>query len=815
MKIKNQLPHLYVIAAFFVIVLIYFLPLWQGKGLGSHDIVQYQGMAKEIQDNRAKYGEEPFWTNSMFGGMPNTMVSMEYYGNLIKPIHSFTTRIVAYPASLIFVSMICFYVLMLAFDVHFILAAIGAIGFAFGSFNFIGLVAGHNAKLACISYMPLVFAGLVYAYRKNLLIGCALLGVGIALQVVNNHIQITYYLAFICLAYVLVEFYNYLHQKLLPKFFKMSAALLVTAALGLGTHAGYFLAINEYGKYSIRGKMELKPMEENKEAVREDGLDRDYVFNYSCSISEPLMFLMADYMGGASMGSLSLNSETAKALKENGVDPQNIRQFIERVPLYFGDQPMVAGPFYIGAIICFLFLLGMIVMKDRIKWALFACSIFGVLLMYGKNFPTLNYLLFDYFPLYNKFRSVTMAVIIPQFCMSIVAVLGLKTLLEETDKKKITKSLFQAAGIMGGFILLIFIMANVGDYSNPSDKLNELPDWLLNAIESDRKSMRTGDALRSFMFIALAVGVIYTFIIGKINKSIAITATALLTLVDLWMIDKRYLNQDSFQKNIIKNYYAPNEADALLLRDTDPNFRVFNLDNPFNDARTSYFHKSIGGYSPAKLRRYQDLIERVMSVEQMTFIDGLKKGEVNTANTPVLNMLNTKYFLAGDDERGVIPNQNALGNAWFVNEVKKVNSPDEEIAALSGFNPSQTAFIDNSKFTVSKTQFDKDSIASIKLIAFKPYQLSYESNSNSDGFGVFSEIYYPKGWTATIDGKEVEIKRVNYVLRGLEIPAGKHTISFVMVNEAYTLGNNIGLICSILLYAGLIGAVVMVIRSKD
>ncbi|MDX2190145.1 MAG: YfhO family protein [Bacteroidota bacterium] len=813
-NIKPFLPHIYVIAGFFVAVFIYFLPLFQGKSIRQSDIIQYQGMAKEIQDNRAKYNEEPFWTNSMFSGMPSTMVSMEQYGNLVKPIHIFTTRIIAYPASIIFVSLLCFYIMLLAFDVPYIIAAIGAVGFSFASFNFIGLEVGHNAKLACMSYMPLVIAGLVFGYRKNIWLGSSLIGIGVALQVVNNHIQITYYLAFIALAYIVVEFISALKEKKMPAFIKNSAFLLIAAVVGLGTHAGYFLSINEYSKFSIRGKTELTPLETNKEAVRSDGLDRDYVFNYSNSISEPFTFLIPNFMGGASSGPVDKNSETTKALRENGVDPQNIRQFTSNVPLYFGEQPFVAGPMYLGAIICLLFVLGLLIVNEPFKWTILACTIFGILMTYGKNLPLLNYFLFDYFPLYNKFRSVTMAVVIPQFCMSILGVLALKRIVESKNKIEFIKPLVIAGGVTGGLCLLTFLMAGAGSYSSPADQMYQLPPWLISALELDRKGMRTGDAFRSFLFILLAIGTIYLLIINKIKELVASIILLLLTTADLWLVDKRFLNNDNFDKKVIENYYAPTEADQRILSDKDPDFRVFNLQDPFNDARTSYFHKSVGGYSPAKLRRYQDLIERVLSNEQQTLLTALKAGDYSFKSTPVLNMLNTKYVIAGESAESVIENPNAFGNAWFISSITKVNNPDEEIKTLSTINPYETAVLDVSKFPINNNTYNVDSASFIKLTKFKPYELTYECQNANEGFAVFSEVFYPIGWSATIDGKPADIKRVNYVLRGLEVPAGKHTIAFVMDNPTYKLGNTIGLACSVLLFAGIFVYGITAFRSK-
>lgn len=638
---------------------------------------------------------------------------------------------------------------------------------------------------------------------KNIFVGSIILGVSVALQITNNHVQITYYLAFICLAYGFVEFYNAIVIKKIKIFLQTTFVLVFVAALALGTNAGYFLALNEYGKYSIRGKTELKPIDENKESVRDDGLDRDYVFSYSSSITEPMTFLIADYFGGASTGSLDINSNFAQALKEKGADPQQIREYITNVPLYFGDQPMVAGPFYIGAIVCFLFVFGMIIVSDKLKWAMLACTIFGTLLMYGKNLPTLNYFLFDYFPLYNKFRSVTMAVIIPQFCIAVVVGLCLKTFFESKNKNQYIKPLLIAASATGGLSFLVFILTGTGTYSTPSDT-NYLPDWLINALSEDRKSIRSTDAFRSFCFISLAVAIVYSYIREKTSKKYAALGLILITLIDLWGVDKRYLNQNQFEKNAIKNFYTPTEADVYILQDKDFNYRVLNLKDPFNESRTSYFHKSIGGYSPAKLRRYQDLIERKIYVEYNVFIDGLKNKETNFRLTPILNMLNTRYIVAGDEAQSVIKNDSAYGNAWYVKDIKTVNTADEEMAELSLQDPRNTAIINKNRFNIDQVHFLKDTNAYIKLITFKPYELVYECENKNEGFIVFSEIYYPKGWVATIDEKPTEIKQVNYVLRGLHIQQGKHIIKMKMTNESSLLGNKIALGCSGLIYFGFI-----------
>jgi len=800
--LKAYLPHFIVAIFFILLVSIYFSPLvFQGKSMKVHDIVQYQGMAKEINDMRQKYGEEPFWTNAMFSGMPNTLINMQQWGNLVKPIHDFISRFPAYPASLVIIGMVCFYILLLAFDVHWLAAVIGAIGFGFSSFTFISLVAGHNAKVACMMYMPLVIAGMALAYRKNWLLGASVFGIGVALQIVNNHVQITYYLFFIGLLYFGVELLNAVKLKSFPNFVKATGGLALAAILALGTHAGYFLSIQEYSKYTIRGESILKPLEESKEAVRADGLDRDYVFNYSYSLDEPFTFIMADYYGGESGLAPQKYKNVAAAMRKQGYDPN---QILSSLPAYFGGQPFVAGPMYMGCIIVFLFILGMVVVRSPIKWALLAASLVGILLAYGKNFPLLNYFLFDYFPIYNKFRSVTMAVVIPQFCLSLLAVLGIQELINAKKKEEYLKPLFIALAIVGGVLALVFVAAGSANYLSEQELSSQLPDWLMEAIADDRKAVRTGDALRAFLFIGLVGGILYFYLKNKLKDTLALGAIALLVLMDLWSVDKRYLNESLFEKKVFETFYTPTEADQYILQDKDPNFRVLNLDNPFNESRTSYFHKSVGGYSPAKLRRYQDLVERIIAPEMQTLVGKLKKGEDGFGKTPVLNMLNTRYIIAGEQALAVIPNKNALGNAWFVPYVHSVKNPDEEIKALEIFNSATTAVIDDSKFKASASEFSLDTTAKIMLTAYKPYDLTYKSDNSQNGFAVFSEVYYPKGWTATIDGKDAEIKQVNFVLRALEIPAGTHTIQFKMVNEKYVLGNTIGLVCSILLIGGVL-----------
>lgn len=799
---KAILPHLYTLLFFVLISVIYFYPVvFQGKTVRSHDIVQYQGMAKELTDLRKAYGEEPYWTNAMFSGMPNTLVNMEHWGNLVKPIHNAMNLLFTYPTSLIILSLLSFYVLMMAFGVSLLPSVAASVAFSFSTFNFISIEAGHNAKLACMAYMPLVLAGMVWAYRRHRWQGATLMALASALQVSNNHVQITYYLAFVALAYGVAEAYIHFTKSKMMDFAKTSAVLALAFVLGLATHAGYFMAVQDYSPYSIRGKAELSASDST---AKSDGLDKEYAFQYSYGIDEPLTWLFPNYMGGASSGPLDTKSATYAALRENGYADQ-AGQILGAAPLYFGDQPYVAGPMYMGAVVLFLALLALVMVADPIKWFLLGISLLAMLLTYGRNFPALNYLIFDYFPMYNKFRSVTMAVVIPQVCFAILAGLGLEAFFSKSIKTQRTSKdlLYTTLGLLG-FAVLVYFMATTASYVSPNDELYRFPNWLIQGLMQDRQGMRTADILRSVFFIALAFGVLYFANKGNLSSKWAAVVVAGLLLLDLWLVDRRYLNGDSFEKKVIETYYAPTPADALVLQDKDPNYRVFNLNNPFNDARTSYFHHSIGGYSPAKLRRYQDLIERRLSVELEHIINTVKTGNLNVFDkTPTLNMLNARYLIASEEENGVLRNDSALGNAWFVQDIRTVSTPDEEIDALNYLQPKYSAVINTGKFNIVNKKFTLDSGAYIQQLTYKPYRIEYTTTNDNPGFAVFSEVYYPKGWTATIDGVEQEIKCVNYVLRGLEVPAGNHKIVFEMTNQAHKTGNLIGLIASLLLYGAL------------
>ncbi|HEY8402777.1 MAG TPA: hypothetical protein VIK89_16020, partial [Cytophagaceae bacterium] len=649
---------------------------------------------------RNKTGQEALWTNSMFGGMPLYILNVVYNGDLMLKIMN-GIRFLPKPADVVILGFISFYILLLVLRCGPKLSFIGAFAYAFSSYTIISIEAGHIYKVLAISYAPLLFSGVVLVFRKKYLLGMALTALAVAFELASQHYQITYYFAILLVIYGINEFVQALKNKTFPSFIKSVAVLLVAALLGVGTNAGRLWAVQEYGKYSIRGKSELTPKTDEVKAS-DSGLDKDYAFAWSQGILETVTLLVPDFYGGGSTVELTKNSETYKVLKNNGIPNSDIKNFIKSVPTYWGDQPFTSGPVYAGAVICFLFVLGLLIIAPRWKyWILFG-TVLSIMLAWGKNFETFNYFMFDYFPGYNKFRAVSMAITIALFCMPLLGILALKKLTDYTEKGKNLEeelnvkvplvntkmnAIVLAAVILGVPLLGMFLFAGAADYVSAVDK--QLPEWLVTAIREDRKSMLKLDAFRSLFLILVAATILYFYVRKKIQTTVMVLSIAALTVFDLWMVDKRYLSNDDFSKGSIEDEFKPDLADQMILKDTTLSYRVFNLQNPFNDARTSYFHKSIGGYHGAKMQRYQDIIEHHLSKN----------------NIRVLNMLNTKYVKTGDPQNPVQQNPGALGNAWFVRSIQTVNSPDEEIQELNDFEPEETAVVDISKFSTSQKEY--------------------------------------------------------------------------------------------------------------
>ncbi|WP_210462948.1 YfhO family protein [Rufibacter roseolus] len=792
---RHVLPHLLVLLFFLLLVVAYFSPIFfDGKSLMQHDVVQFQGGAKEIADFREKTGEEALWTNSMFSGMPAYLISVQFSGDLFQYVHSLFTAGLPLVASNIFITLVCAYVMFVIFGLRPMLAAVGAVAYAFVSYNFAILEAGHNTKSLAIAYLPLVLGGLWYAYRKNLWLGAALFAFGLTMHIRTNHLQITYYLLFIVLIFGIVELVSWAKEGRIADFFKRTLILAIGAALAAGVSFGRIYTTAEYGKYSIRGASELTQGKDASEMG--SGLDREYAFQWSYGVGETMTLLVPNFYGGASQGPLEKDSETYKQLAQGGVPEAQLQN--ATMPFYWGDQSFVGGPVYMGAIICFLFVLGLLVTPRRLWIWLLSATILSFVLSWGKNFEAFNYFMFDYFPGYNKFRAVSMALVIAQVTMVLLAILALCRVLQNEPIENLQKKLMIALAATGGVCLLLVLLSGTFDYVGAVDEQLAQYQYPLEAIRADRASMLRGDALRSLIFIVLAAGTLYLYTKRKVTSFMATAVIGLLILVDLWTVDKRYLNNDDFQQDYSKTYFQPTPADLAILQDKDLSYRVFNVPNAFGDARTSYFHKSIGGYHGAKLRRYQDVIEQ----------------HIAQGNVQVLNMLNAKYAITGQEQQPVQIIPGYLGNAWYVDEVRAVNSPDEELAALKGIDAKHEAIVDISKFPNVKPQNYTTAGSIIKLIEYQPNFLKYTAVVAQPSVVVFSEIYYKDGWQAYLDGKPVDHFRANYILRAMNLPAGKHVVEFKFEPKEYSLGNTVALISSLLLFAGLIGAVVYGLRRR-
>ncbi len=790
---KQLIPHLVAVATFYLLTILFFRPVFfENKGINQMDILQWQGSSKEIQDFREESGEEPLWTNSMFGGMPAYMIDVEWGNHIVEVLQSVYSFGLPHPVRLVFSSMVSYYILLLVFGVSPYLAMAGAIGFAFSSYNIIGLVAGHNARVGAISFMPLVLAGIHKAYDGRKRLGFTLAALGLAMHLRINHLQITYYLLLIIIAYTVARFIIELRKDKLKPFLVHSAILVGAALLAVGTFAGEFWATYSYSKYTQRGAPELTSQIE--ETGNTDGLDKSYAFQYSNGIFEPLTLFIPDFYGGASLQSLGVDSETVRELTQMGVPRQQVVQQT-RGMRYWGEQPGSA-PYYSGAIMVFLFVLGLLVVKGPHKWWILAISVFGIMLSWGSNFASFNYFVFDYLPGYNKFRSVTFAAIIPIFCIPILGLLALQKGVERGFDKEWSKKLYLALGISGGFALLAAILAGLGSFAGPIDQqLGQYPR-LVQALRADRESLLRADAFRTFLFIAAAGGVIFFWLKKKLSATVGGFILAGLVTLDVVLVSARYMDESRFQRNPARQFFAPSEADQAILQDKSY-YRVFFMPDPFNDARTSYFHHSIGGYHAAKLRRYNDLILNCLSDEHGGIFDQVRAGDRDFSGFGVVNMLNVKYFKFGDSKGEVLANNAANGPAWLVPQVELVNSPDEEMATLCELDTKTTAVVDGSKFQIEGTQFAAD--GTISLTSYAPNKLTYSASLDGDGLAVFSEIYYPEGWVATIDGQEVPIIRANYVLRALEVPAGTHEIEFRFEPAVYRVGNKIMIGSSLIL----------------
>ncbi|MEE1254205.1 MAG: hypothetical protein UHJ11_04040 [Paludibacteraceae bacterium] len=749
-------PHLVAIVTFVLLVMIYFAPqVFENKQLPQGDMISARGMGHDAREYHEQTGEWSHWSNSMFGGMPYNVTSGVDSKSIFRPIstlmkvsfHGETTAV-------LWLLLIGFYIFMLAVGSGPWLGIVGAIAFAFGSYNLIIIGAGHVTKGWVLATVPAVIGGCMLCYQKKYIVGFIVTLLATGLNVYWNHQQISYYTLLMLIPLAITYLTYAIREKKQKQFWTASAALVVAAIMAIAPAMDKLLPTWDYSKETMRGGAVLKGTEDSK--AGKSGLNREYAFQWSYGKAETMTLLIPNFYGGSSNYALGEDSETYKTVKKYAGTSQ-AKQIVKSLPTYWGDQPFTSGPVYAGAIICFLFVLGLLAVKGPERWWLLAAVIIGILLSWGRNLPSLNNWLFDHLPLYNKFRTPSMSLVMTTTAMAMLGMLALRALLK---KEVELKHIYIATGITGGLCLLFALFPGMaGGFTAKMDA--QLPEWLSECLLDDRRAMLTSDAWRSLCLILFAAAGAFAYLkIEKMRSGILIALMGVLILADLWIVDKRFLNDDHFVPKK-RNLVTMTEADKQILADKDPNYRVLNLTtSTFNDAQTSYFHKSVGGYSPAKLRRYQDIIDHYFA---------------GNINMNVLNMLNTRYVIT---PQGVQYNPEAFGNAWFVQNIDWVNNPNEEIAAIGNIDLLQKAVIDTCWRTKVSDGLAMTQPASIRLTNYaNPGNLFYESESSEDGLAVFSEVYY-KTWKAFIDGKEVPVVRANYILRAIEVPAGKHTIEF-------------------------------------
>jgi len=771
--------HVIVVAAFVAISLAFFNPVLQGKKIFQSDIMHFIGMSKQQKDFKAENNKETYWTNSAFGGMPTYQSGARYENHFIKDLDS-VLRFLPRPADYLFLYFISFYILMLVLKVDFKLAALGALAFGFSTYLIIILGVGHNSKAHAIAYMPLVLSGIVLTFNKQYIYGFLLTTVAMALEIATNHVQMTYYLLLLVLVLGVVYLIKAVKETQLEHYFKTVGMLTVAVVIGLLLNATPLLATQEYVKESTRGKTEITINPDRTEKLPTKGLDRDYITEYSYGKLEAFNLFIPRFMGGGSYEDVGKESATYQFFKDQGASPVQALEASRSTPTYWGDQPIVEAPAYVGAVVIFLFVLALFVVKGTVKTWLVAGAIMSLLLSFGKNLGFLTNFFIDFVPLYNKFRAVSSIQVILELCVPALGILGLQQFFKISDRAVKIKALKNTFVITGGVALGFFLLKDVFlDFVGVNDGFyrQNYGNEFVDAVIEDRKSMFSADALRSFILVGLAAAVLYSYAASKLNSLKTTLALGVLIAFDLVSTNLNYVNKDNFMPATrVDKPFTANAADLEILKDNS-HYRVFDLseDGRRSPARASYFHNSLGGYHAAKLGRYNDVYNFY----------------VLNNNINVLNMLNTKYIIIENEQNQVFPYQNeeAAGNAWFVENLTTLANENEVLLALDSLNFKRKA--------VSSQSFDYplnyalDSTATINLIDHQPNYLKYISNNTNDGFAVFSEIYYSNGWKAFVDGEEQPIDRVNYILRGLYLPKGEHTIEFRFEPEVVEKGSKI------------------------
>lgn len=800
---KKLLPHLYVIVALVAASLIYNSPVLTGKGLKMEDMTQVAGMSKELKDFKEKDGVYPLWTNALFGGMPAYQIAIDVPNMWVAKLGGVVYKWLPNPANLMLLYFLGFYALMVILRFNTWQALFGALAFGLSSYNLIIIDAGHITKAIAIGFMPPVLGGLILLYREKWLAGFALLSLMLALQLYAYHYQITYYLGMLIGIYVVVKGIEAVQKKTYLSFIKASGLAVVALVIAIGANYTSFSITREYTKETMRGGSELRQLEDPNAST---GLDKEYALKWSNGVAETFTLLIPNFYGGASVSDIGTGSKTYEVLTQGGVARNQAAAFVTQAPTYFGDQPGTAGPTYFGALICFLFVLALFVVKGPAKWWLATAAILSIVLSWGRNFELVTDLFFNYVPFYNNFRAVAMSLVVASLAFPLLAVILLRRLEEkQIDKALLKKGLTYASALVGGFCLLFVVAPGMFfDFNSPSDaNFGNFPG-LVDALIEDRTAMLRKDALKSLILVLIGAASIWYFIQEKLSLQRMVILFLVANTIDLWVTDKRYLNEDDFvNQRQIEQPFEASAADLRILQDTTLHYRVFDLGNrnPFNENRAGYFHKSVGGYHAAKLGRYEDVKVRWL------------EGQINMN---VLNAFNTRWFIVNQEGQGLLPqfNADAYGNAWLVNNVLMVPDAKAEIDTLGGTNLRETVIVDERYADIVKGKsFTYDSTASITLSAYHPDVMTYSFNAATEQLAVFSEVYYEKGWNAYLNDEKVPHFRVNYLFRGMVVPAGNHTITFKFEPATYYTGEKISLAASIILLLVSLGALAMNFRK--
>ncbi|HSU29152.1 MAG TPA: YfhO family protein [Chitinophagaceae bacterium] len=815
--LKKVLPHFIAIAVFLIVSLLFCKPAIQGNVLNQHDIVGWKGMSHDAFQYKEKNGHFPLWNPNLFSGMPNYQVAMQ--GKTVIPdLVKIATLGMPKPINFFFLACICFYILCMVLRTKPVVGIFGGLAYGFATYNAVIIGAGHETKMLAIAFVPLLLAGLIATFEKRYWLGLSLTTIGVFQEIAANHPQISFYFMLVAAAVTISYAITWIKQKDW-KHFAMSAGIVMLAGIvGLAGNALTLLTSSEYTPFTMRGGKDVTIVGDSVKAARTSGLDTSYAFQYSLGKAETFVILMPGAFGGGSGKTAGEKSHVVKKLTARGVDPTQAADLAANsLPRYWGGiAPSTSGPPYIGVIVCLLALIGFVILKTPLRWGLLAVTVLGIMMAWGKYLPGFNNFLFHKLPLYNKFRAPSMAMVITQFTLPLVAVLALQFILFREKSRELLKTEFKkiliAFGALFGVMILMYAAM---DYNSPLDPLllnnrwdnsgnTELGRLIVSGLKGDRRSMFGEQLLRSLLFGGFVLGILYMYIRGFIKPLLAGILFFLISSIDLLIVDHEYLNDDNYRspEEMTSENFTPSANDQVLLADKDPNFRVLNMAaDTYQEARTSYFHKSIGGYHPAKLRIYQDVIERYMS---------------NRPEQAIINMLNTKYLFIQNPQTGkemVIPNPDAFGNCWLVKNVTIVDNAVQSLTMIGKTHLKDTAIVEM-EFKDAVVQPQRDSSSSIRMTKFDNDAIEYEANCNGPQFAVFSEVYYPRGWKALLDGKTVPYCKADYVLRGLSIPAGKHSIKFVFEPASVKKGVSIMYIASFIILLFFLGGIYMDWRER-